>query len=538
MDEKPGFEALENRIKDLEKDLQKQKKVIQEIKSAGNKQAEMVSFFKNLLDLAPNFLSYVDKNHIYQYVNRHYQDFFQMDSDAIIGLSTKEVLGEDGHKATRGKIKAVLMGQAQEFETPLKRPDGQLVYLKAQYIPHYIDNLVEGFLVVVEDITERKKAEIKLRESEARFRSLVENSLVGISVFWKGRHIYQNPEYRRIFGPIPEDEPFPYLENIHTEDVQHIEQLYGGFVRGNNRIFEAEYRVYPFSTEQFSRSINWVQCRAIHVKYEGSQAIIATVMDTTRVKELEVLVSVEDKMSSLGRVATGIAHELRNPVSAINVYLAVIQEALQELTAQEQNKIETLNKACRQMQEATNRIDSTVRKVMDFAKPSTPQLVNADLNQSIQKVIDLCDAALRKTNISLKTVLDSNLPKSLVDSHLIERVLLNLLSNAIQVLKDHDGARKIEISSQKTNSSIIICVADSGPGVSEDIQDKIFDPFYTTAAGGSGIGLSISRRIVSDHYGRIDVGKSKWGGAEFKIQLPSPEHADNNKQRMLNRQEA
>ncbi|MGD9362827.1 MAG: ATP-binding protein, partial [Desulfobacterales bacterium] len=469
---------------------------------------------------------------------RHYQDFFRMDSDAIIGLSTKEVLGEDGHKATIGKIKAVLMGQAQEFETPLKKPDGQLVYLKAQYIPHYIDDLVEGFLVVVEDISERKKAEIKLRESEARFRSLVENSLVGISMFWEGRHIYQNPEYRRIFGPIPEDEPFPYLENIHTEDVQHIEQLYGGFVCGNNRIFEAEYRVYPFSTEQFSRSINWVQCRAIQVTYEGSQAIIATVMDTTRVKELEVLVGVEDKMSSLGRVATGIAHELRNPVSAINVYLAVMQETLQELAARNQNKIETLNRACRQMQEATNRIDSTVRKVMDFAKPSTPQLVNADLNQSIQKAIDLCDAALRKAKISLHTVLDSNLPKSWVDPHLIERVLLNLLSNAVQALKEHDGARQIEIASQKTNSSIIIRVADSGPGVSEDIRNKIFDPFYTTAANGSGIGLSISQRIVSDHHGRIEIGKSEWGGAEFTIQLPSDEQADNNEQRLQDRQEA
>ena len=340
-----------------------------------------------------------------------------------------------------------------------------------------------------------------------------------------------------MFGPIPEGESFPYLENIHAEDLQHIERLFGEFVSGNNRIFEAEFRVYPFSTEQVSRSDKWVECRAIQVKYEGGQAIIATVMDTTRIKELEVLVGIQDKMCSLGRVATGIAHEMRNPVSAINVYLAVMQETLQGLTAQDHNKIETLNKASRQMQEAANRIDSIVRKVMDFAKPSTPQLVNADLNQSIQKTINLCDATLRKANISLSIVLDPTLPKCLVDPHLIEQVLLNLINNAVQVLQDHNGARKIEISSQKTNSSIIVRVADSGPGVSEKIRDKIFDPFYTTAAGGSGIGLSISQRIASDHHGRIDIGKSKWGGAEFKIQLPSPEHADNNRQRLLNRQE-
>jgi len=268
------------------------------------------------------------------------------------------------------------------------------------------------------------------------------------------------------------------------------------------------------------------------------RANIATVMDTTRIKELEVMVGVEDKMSSLGRVAAGISHEMRNPVSAMNVYLAVMQETLQGFTGQDQNKIQTLNKACRQMQEAANRIDSIVRKVMDFAKPSKPQLVIADLNQSIQKVIELSEVTLRKRNISLSTILDPDLPKCLVDPHLIERVLLNLITNAVQVLKDHDGAGKIEISSQKTNSSIVVRVVDSGPGVSEDIRAKIFDPFYTTAEDGSGIGLSISQRIVSDHRGRIDIGTSKWGGAEFKIQLPSPEHADNKEQRLIDRQEA
>jgi C4-dicarboxylate-specific signal transduction histidine kinase len=274
------------------------------------------------------------------------------------------------------------------------------------------------------------------------------------------------------------------------------------------------------------------------VKYGRSQAVIATVMDITRIKELEVLVAVEDKMSSLGRVATGIAHEMRNPVSAVNVYLAVMQETLQGLTAPNHNQIETLKKACRQMQEAANRIDTIVRKVMDFAKPTKPQLVTADLNRSIKKTIDLCDASIRRSNILLSIVLDPNLPKCLIDPHLIEQVLLNLLTNAVRALQDHDGARKIEISSQKTYSSIIIRVADSGPGVPEEIRDKIFDPFFTTAENGSGIGLCMSQRIISDHHGTLSVAKSNWDGAAFEIQLPRLENANNDNLRLLNSQEA
>jgi nitrogen-specific signal transduction histidine kinase/GAF domain-containing protein len=403
------------------------------------------------------------------------------------------------------EIQLALLYQQFNLETRLEKQAGELTDTNLK-------------LSKVRD--QRKKAFLALRESEARFRQMVESSLVGISVLWEGKHIYQNPEYRRIFGSIPKGEPFPYPENIHAEDVHRVEQLHGEFVCGNNRIFETECRVYSFSTEPISRGIKWVHCRAIRVKYGRSQAVVATVMDITRIKELEVLVGVEDKMSSLGRVATGIAHEMRNPVSAVNVYLAVMQETLQGLTARNHNQIETLKKACRQMQEAANRIDTIVRKVMDFAKPTKPQLVTANLNRNIKKTIDLCDASIRKSNISLSTVLDPNLPKCLIDPHLIEQVLLNLLTNAVRAVQDHDGARSIEMSSQKTNSSIIIRVADSGPGVPEEIRDKIFDPFFTTAENGSGIGLCMSQRIISDHHGTLSVAKSSWDGAAFEIQLP------------------
>ena len=107
-----------------------------------------------------------------------------------------------------------------------------------------------------------------------------------------------------------------------------------------------------------------------------------------------------------------------------------------------------------------------------------------------------------------------------IDSQLIEQVLLNMLTNAAEALKDIQGRKAIAIASTMEKDKIIRRIGDSGPGVEADIQEKIFDPFYTTRTDGSGIGLSICQRIISDHGGRIEVSKSELGGAEFIIRIP------------------
>ena len=111
------------------------------------------------------------------------------------------------------------------------------------------------------------------------------------------------------------------------------------------------------------------------------------------------------------------------------------------------------------------------------------------------------------------------------DPRLIEQVLLNLISNAVQAMGSRDGPRRIEIASSTEEGRIVLRVSDSGPGVPTRLRTKIFDPFFTTRKDGYGIGLSFSHRIVSDHGGSLTVGKSCWGGAEFRIELPIEKEA-------------
>ena len=242
-------------------------------------------------------------------------------------------------------------------------------------------------------------------------------------------------------------------------------------------------------------------------------------LDITRAKELEHLLRIQDKMTSLGRVAAGIAHEIRNPLSGINIYLNTLEKIY--------DRAESLDKVKQilgQIQSASSKIESVIKRVIDFSKPSEPKLVLTDINQPIEEAINLSSVTLRKSGIKIEKILANDLPLCHVDPLLIEEVILNLVANATEAMKNMDGVKIIKVTSSMKKNRILIRVSDSGPGVNPGLKDKIFDPFYTTKNGSTGIGLSLCHRIITDHGGSLGVATSKLGGAEFVIEIPIKEN--------------
>jgi signal transduction histidine kinase len=127
---------------------------------------------------------------------------------------------------------------------------------------------------------------------------------------------------------------------------------------------------------------------------------------------------------------------------------------------------------------------------------------------------------MRKSGLTLDSILANGMPPVSVDPHLIEETALNLLNNAGEAMKTMEAGKKIIVSSAVEKNQVIIRVSDSGPGVSEEIRHKIFDPYFTTKPEGTGIGLSLSHRIITDHGGTLTVTDSNLGGAEFRISIP------------------
>ena len=362
---------------------------------------------------------------------------------------------------------------------------------------------------------EHFKGDEALRESEQRFRDLIENLLVGVCILQEDRVVYQNPEQERLLGPLPRDPQLTEIENIHPDDVEKVKAFYNVIGTGMEQARDVEFRFYPVDAEGNRLDVKWVHCRASAFEYWGKEALLINMMDVTHVKELEKYLRIQDKMSSLGRVATGIAHEIRNPLSGINIYLNTLEKVY--------NRGEGLEKVqgiIQQIQSASSKIESVIRRVMDFARPGEPKLVSTDPNKPIEDAMKLSTTALRKRKITLEASLTPHACPVRADASLIEQVVLNLITNAAEAMKTVEGDRRIEITSGVDGGEFIVRVSDSGAGVALHLRDKVFDPFYTSKNGSTGIGLSLSHRIVTDHGGSLEIASSQWGGAEFIIKLP------------------
>jgi PAS domain S-box-containing protein len=362
---------------------------------------------------------------------------------------------------------------------------------------------------------QHRKVDEALHKSEKRFRDLIENCLVGISILQGGQVVYQNPEQERLLGPLPRPPKLTETENIHPDDAEKVKEFYENMASGKVHTQETDFRFYPLDELGDRVNMKWVLCRTSSIEYGGKEAILVNMMDVTRAKELENYLRIQDKMSSLGRVAAGIAHEIRNPLSGINIYLGTLEKMYFK-----EGNLQKAKQIFDQLKSASNKIESVVRRVMDFSKPSEPKFVLTDINKPIEEAINLSSVTLRKRGIELEKALAEDMQPCRADPHLIEQVILNLITNAAEAMDNVDGAKLIEVTSSMDKNRIILRISDSGPGIPLHLQEKVFDPFYTTKNGSTGIGLSLCHRIITDHGGSFEVVSSESGGAEFTIEIP------------------
>jgi PAS domain S-box-containing protein len=401
------------------------------------------------------------------------------------------------------------------YASPFRDPEGNL----------------KGYVGSVTDISEHKKAEAALRESEERFRTLVEHSLVGFFIVQEGEVVFLNPEQLKLFGNLPEGYVLERLAaRIHPGDLSRFAALLMAMHGGDGRAHEADFRYVPFGPEEgedgpgddaFSgRRLRWIHCRTSPIAYRGRDAVLVNMVDITQLKEFERIALIQEKMASLGQVAAGIAHEIRNPLSGLNLYLSAGERMVAGADGVFGETLEDLRTVFSQMKSVSGKIERIVRSVMEFARPEPLRLEFIDVCEAVHEAVRVSAATVRKRGVRLEEMSCGNLPRCRADVRLLEQVLLNLITNAVQAMERWAGEKRIEIGCAAEDGHIRITVADSGPGVPPHLRHRIFEPFFTTKKEGTGIGLSISHKIVSDHGGFLTVGTSKWGGALFTIGIP------------------
>ncbi len=351
---------------------------------------------------------------------------------------------------------------------------------------------------------------------EMLFQTLMESICIGLMVVEDDRVVYQNSEQERILGgrlsvPCSLQQ---LIESIHGDDRRHFETLCRNLPPGEPGPLDTIVRLEPPEGRD-TEGLRWVSCRSSSIELQGRQATLIHMMDITRLRDLERSVLQQEKMASLGHVAAGIAHEIRNPLTGINVYLDAIRASFEDGG----NDEETLH-LISEAQATANKIEKVIKRVLDFARPSELRLRPTSVNEAIHEAAKLAAPVLRKGAIGLELDLASDLPQVYGDMQLLEQVFLNLISNAGIVLSGVEGERRIRISTSSHQASVLIRIDDSGPGIAPELRERVFDPFFTTGSHGMGIGLGISKKIISDHKGEIDIAGSPLGGARFNIVIP------------------
>lgn len=220
------------------------------------------------------------------------------------------------------------------------------------------------------------------------------------------------------------------------------------------------------------------------------------------------------RMELLGHLTSGLIHEIRNPLAGIHILLDGVKEYIKY--SENPNMIELISEA----QEAADKIELLIKRIVDFSKDSSQQLLISNINQSILNAVDLIATSLRKLNIELKIDLDDALPPVAICYPLLEQLLLNLIMNAYEALQDV-ALRKIYIVSERQLRWLLIRVDDSGPGIAQELRQQIFAPCYSTKSHHLGLGLAICRKIASQHGGHIEVADSQLGGAQFTLKIPA-----------------
>lgn len=259
-----------------------------------------------------------------------------------------------------------------------------------------------------------------------------------------------------------------------------------------------------------------VEISARCFKHEDSEIIYAIARDVTEQHALTDKMVQADKMVLLGQLSAGVAHEIRNPLAAVNLNLQLIKRNLKE----DDKNLNYVNTAM----QGSDRISRIVDLTLNFSKPTIPKVERININRLIPNSLDLVKPALKSKNIDITLNLEENLPDIEADAKQIQQVLINLLTNAFDSIKNHG---KVEVNTYIEESSknnerryVVTSIQDSGIGISNEDLQRIFNPFFTRKTEGTGLGLPITQRILHHHNGVIDVESSKDKGTCFYVKLP------------------
>jgi len=435
----------------------------------------------------------------------------------MIGQSITCIIPEERTAEEEQILERIRHGETVEhLETVRVTKDGRKIDISLTSSPiRDAQGRIIGASKIARDITERTRASAAFHRSQAHTHAIFEAASDAILIVdQRGTIISANRKSAEMFG-------YPHEGLLG----QPLEMLLPERLRSRHIGHRASYFQNPHA-RPMGRGLDLVARRAdgtefpveISLSYieteEGLRAL-AFVTDITERQVMERTARQADRLAALGRLSAGIAHEVNNPIGIISSRIEIML-----LDAEAQPLPGTVMEDLKVLHRHAQRVARIAHGLLSFARASSIEHVAVDLNQVVEETLLLVEEDLGKRGITIHRSLMVDLPVVHGDPNALQQVLINLLTNAGDVL-EVGGEISLETSRVSGDEGMArLIVRDTGPGIAPEILPRIFDPFYTTKSDGTGLGLSISYSIVREHKGTIDVESLPGKGTIFVLTFP------------------
>ncbi len=481
---------------------------------------EAQKYLSNIINSMPSVLLGVDEAIKVTQWNLQAERITGITFEKAIGKPLTHVLPqiEDNLEMVHQALQNHIVRKVEEVRWEIS---GKIRFMDITIYP-LITSTGQGGVILVDDVTDRMRTQEALRESQEKYRLVVENANDGIIILQDGVIKFANPQAEVLSGYTAAELPaVPFINYVSEEDralvmKNHALRLEGGPAPRN----------YSFRIKNKSGKQLWINTSSVLISWNHQPATLNFLRDITEQKRAGENLLHAQKLEAIGTLAGGIAHDFNNLLQVIQGYAQLLLFDKKDRTTF-QRELESIMNAARKGGELTMQLLTFGRKVESHPKP-------VDINLQIEKTEKMLSRTIPKM-IEIQLQLAQNLPTVYVDPGQIEQVVMNLVLNARDAMPERG---KIEIETEaivldeeaaknhlvpKPGEYVRISVSDTGQGISEDLMDHIFDPFFTTKkmGDGTGLGLAIVYGIVKNHNGSIQCYSVPGKGTTFKLYFPA-----------------
>jgi two-component system sensor kinase FixL len=494
--------------------------------------AESEGRLQAVIDTAVDGIVIIDADGTIQVFNRACEVLFGFRADEVLGQNVSVLMPSPYREEhdryltnyRRTGVRKIIgigrevMGRRKDGTTfPMELSVGEAIHGKAP-----------TFVGIIRDITERKRAEAALRERETRLRAIFDTLTDAVVIIDEvGAIELFSPAAVRLFGYAPEEVvgrnvamlmPSPYRER-HDGYLAHYRDTGEKRIIGIGRVVVAQRKdgtTFP------------IELAVGEMRVDERRAFIGFIRDITerqgaerRVQELQGELLHSSRLSTMGQMASALAHELNQPLTAVINYSQASRRLL-AAGAGEDKLAPIIEKAVGQ----ANRAGQIIRRLRDFLEKGETERRLEDINKVVEEATALALVGVKDTGVKTHLEVAAELPRAMMDKIQIQQVVLNLVRNAVEAM-EHAARRELTITTARNpEGEIETAVIDTGPGLPPAIAAQLFQPFVSTKPHGMGLGLSICRTIIEAHGGRLSATAQPGGGTAFRFTLPPAETDD------------